>query len=118
MFYRPSDASHPDLQVPDLVARGLKTVTVPRDCLNWFTSMTSISAAQNHGLLFGRDMGGLYVVTTLLMPKQHYKGNPCSMSMDEELVKQFAEERSLIILGWVRRHTYRWIRTPCRYDSH
>jgi hypothetical protein len=119
MFHRPSDASHPDLQIPDLVARGLKTVSVPRDCLNRFASVASINTAQNRGicgLLPGRQKGGLFVVTTLLIPnlKQHSTGDPCSMSMDEELVMRFTEGRSLITLGWVRCHTYWWIGTPCR----
>jgi hypothetical protein len=119
MFHRPSDASHPDLQIPDLVARGLKSVSVPRDCLNRFASISSINTAQNLGtcgLLLGRDNGGLYVVTTLLIPnlKQNSTGDPCTMSIDEELVVRFTKQRSLITLGWVRCHTYWWIRTPCR----
>jgi len=106
-FHRPSDASHPDLEIPDLVARGLKSVSVPRDCLNRLASIASINTAQNRGmcgLLLGRDKGGLYVVTTLLVPnlKQHSTGDPCSTLIDEELVVQFAEGRSLITLGWVR----------------
>jgi len=107
MFHRPSDASHPDLQIPDLVARGLKSVSFPRDCLNRFTSIASINTAQNRGtcgLLLGRDKGGLYVVTTLLIPKQHSTGDPCLTSMDEEWVVQFTEERSLITLGWIHTH--------------
>ena len=119
MFHRPSDTSHPDLQIPDLVARGLKSVSVPRDFLNRFASIASINTAQNRGtcgLLLGRDKGGLYVVTTLLIPslKQHSTGDPCSMSIDEELVMQFMEGCSLITLGWVRCHTYWRIKTPCR----
>jgi STAM-binding protein len=43
---------------------------------------------------------GQYVVTTLLVPKQHGTSDMCSMD-EEELVMQFVDERSLITLGWV-----------------
>jgi STAM-binding protein len=85
-------------------ARELKTVTFPRDCLNKFTSIASINTARNRetcGLLLGKDRGKLYVVTTLLIPKQHSTSDTCAMD-EEELVMQFTEERSLITLGWVR----------------
>ncbi len=84
----------------------------PRDCLNRFTSIASINTAKNRetcGLLLGKDNGGSYVVTTLLIPKQHSTSDTCAMD-EEELVMQFTEERSLITLGWVRRHHWRWIR--------
>lgn len=91
----------------DPVVRELKTVTFPRDCLNKFTSIASINTARNRetcGLLLGKDYGGRYMVTTLLIPKQHSTSDTCAMD-EEELVMQFTEERSLITLGWVRCHT-------------
>jgi STAM-binding protein len=85
-------------------ARELKTVAFPRDCLSKFTSIASINTARNRetcGLLLGKDQGRLYVVTVLLIPKQHSTSDTCAMD-EEELVMQFTEERSLITLGWVR----------------
>jgi len=93
----------------DPVARELKSVSFPRECLNRFTSIASINTARNRetcGLLLGKDKGRRFVVTTLLIPKQHSTSDTCTMD-EEELVMQFTEERSLISLGWVRRHPYR-----------
>ena len=89
---------------PDFVRReDLKTVSFPRNCLNWFTSIALINTVQNRetcGLLLGKDKGGRYVVTTLLIPKQHATSDTCTID-EEELVMQFTEEHSLITLGWV-----------------
>ena len=104
-FYHPHGGSDP--VVPEL-----KTVTFPRDCLNRFTSIASINTARNRetcGLLLGKDKGGRYVVTTLLIPEQHATSDTCAM-VGEELVMQFTEEHSLITLGWVCRHLCLWIR--------
>jgi len=90
----------------DPVARELKSVSFPRDCLNRFTSIASINTARNRetcGLLLGKDKGGRFVVTTLLVPKQHSTSDTCTMD-EEELVMQFTEERSLISLGWIHTH--------------
>ena len=100
---------------PDPVARELKPVSFPRDCLNRFTSIASINTTRNRetcGLLLGKDKGGRFVVTTLLIPKQHSTSDTCTMD-EEELVMQFTEERSLITLGWVRRYLYWliWVRS-------
>jgi STAM-binding protein len=51
-------------------------------------------------LLLGKDKEKKFVVTTLLIPKQHSTSDTCTMD-EEELVLQFTEERSLITLGWV-----------------
>ena len=86
----------------------LKTVSFPRYCLNRFTSIALINTARNRetcGLLLGKDKGERYVVTTLLIPKQHATSDTCTID-DEELVMQFTEERSLITLGWVRLHIF------------
>ena len=105
MFHRPSHTSHSTPRRPDPVARELRTVSLPRDCMNWFTSIASINTVKNRetrGLLLGKDEGGRYVVTTLLIPRQHSTGDTCTCTIDEEeLVTQFTEERSLITLGWV-----------------
>ena len=96
--------SRPD--VSDPVARALNLVSFPRGCMDWFTSIASINTAKNKescGLLLGKVKGGRYVVTTLLIPKQHATSDACAID-EEELVMQFTEERSLIILGWVYRH--------------
>ncbi|KAI0264044.1 hypothetical protein BGY98DRAFT_1044115 [Russula aff. rugulosa BPL654] len=55
------------------------------------------------GLLLGKDKEGRFVVTTLLIPKQHSTSDTCTMD-EEELVMQFTEERSLITLGWIHTH--------------
>jgi STAM-binding protein len=90
----------------DPIARELKTVIFPREVLNKFTLIASINTARNRetcGLLLGKDHGRRYVVTTLLVPKQHSTSDTCAMD-EEELVMQFTEERSLITLGWVSCH--------------
>ena len=101
--------------VSDPVARELKSVSFPRNCMDWFTSIASINTAKNRetcGLLLGKKMGGHYVVTTLLIPKQHATSDTCAID-EEGLVMQFTEERSLIILGWVYRHLCWWIGVLC-----
>lgn len=92
-----------DDRVPDL-----KTVLLPRDCLPRFLSIAALNTARNCeacGLLLGKDQGGKYVVTVLLIPRQHSTSDTCTMD-DEELVMQFTEERSLITLGWVSTHWF------------
>lgn len=87
-----------DERVPEL-----KTVSLPRECLPRFLSIAALNTSRNRetcGLLLGKDQKGKYVVTTLLIPKQHSTSDTCTMD-EEELVMQFTEERSLITLGWV-----------------
>jgi STAM-binding protein len=99
----PKELVAPALGGTDPVPRELKTVAFPRDCLNRFTSIASINTARNRetcGLLLGKDNGDRFIVTTLLIPKQHSTSDTCTMD-EEELVMQFTEERSLITLGWV-----------------
>ena len=84
--------------VPDL-----KSVSLPRDCLPRFLSIAALNTSRNRetcGLLLGKDQKGKYVVTTLLIPRQHSTSDTCTMD-EEELVMQFTEERALITLGWV-----------------
>jgi STAM-binding protein len=116
MFHRTSPTSNsvllpskqpivPPLGVSDSVDRELKTVSFPRDCLNRFTSIASINTLRNQGacgLLLGKEKGGRYIVTTLLIPKQHATSDAFAMD-EEELVIRFTEWRSLITLGWVCR---------------
>ncbi|KAJ3999901.1 Mov34-domain-containing protein [Lentinula boryana] len=82
---------------------GLKIVHLPRDCLNRFLTIAKVNTARNRetcGLLLGKDRGSKYVVTTLLIPKQHSTSDTCTMD-EEELILQVTEERGLITLGWV-----------------
>lgn len=82
---------------------------LPRDCLSRFLSIAKINTSKNRetcGLLLGRDKGSKFVVTTLLIPKQHSTSDTCTMD-EEELVMQFTEERNLITLGWVSGRTIR-----------
>jgi STAM-binding protein len=58
-------------------------------------------------MLLGEYKGGRYIVTTLLVPKQHVRNGSCKVD-EEELVVQFVEGRSLFTLGWVRHHRY-WL---------
>lgn len=86
--------------------RELRSVRLPRDCLPKFVSIARVNTAHNRetcGLLLGKDKGGKYVVTTLLIPKQHSTSDTCTMD-EEELVLQFTEERHLITLGWIHTH--------------
>ena len=81
----------------------LKSVRLPRECLPRFLSIARVNTSKNKetcGLLLGKDKGSKYVVTTLLIPKQHSTSDTCTMD-EEELVLQFTEERHLITLGWV-----------------
>ena len=81
----------------------LRTIKLPRECLPKFLSIARVNTLQNRetcGLLLGKDKGSKYVVTTLLIPKQHSTSDTCMMD-EEELVLQFTEERHLITLGWV-----------------
>ncbi|KAK7678703.1 hypothetical protein QCA50_018285 [Cerrena zonata] len=92
--------------VKDPNVRELKSVRLPRECLPKFLSIARINTLQNRetcGLLLGKDKGDKYVVTTLLVPKQHSTSDTCTMD-EEELVMQFTEERHLITLGWIHTH--------------
>ncbi|KAM5532979.1 hypothetical protein V8D89_013321 [Ganoderma adspersum] len=84
----------------------LRTIKLPRECLPKFLSIARVNTLQNRetcGLLLGKDKGTKYVVTTLLIPKQHSTSDTCMMD-EEELVLQFTEERHLITLGWIHTH--------------
>ncbi|KAF5325163.1 hypothetical protein D9619_010076 [Psilocybe cf. subviscida] len=84
----------------------LKTVTLPRDCLPRFLAIAKVNTEMNRetcGLLLGKSKGHKFVVTTLLIPKQHATSDTCTMD-EEELVLQFTEERNLITLGWIHTH--------------
>ncbi len=90
----------------------LRTIKLPRECLPKFLSIARVNTLQNRetcGLLLGKDKGTKYVVTTLLIPKQHSTSDTCMMD-EEELVLQFTEERHLITLGWVSRPLFWLIR--------
>lgn len=87
----------------DSEVKELKPVRLPHECLNRFLSIAKINTAKNRetcGLLLGKDKGNKFIVTTLLIPKQHSTSDTCTMD-EEELVMQFTEERHLITLGWV-----------------
>ena len=93
----------------DVVPRDLKTVYLPRESLPRFLNVAAVNTARNRetcGLLLGKDKKSRFVVTTLLIPKQHSTSDTCTMD-EEELVMSFTEERSLITLGWVRILSYR-----------
>lgn len=84
-------------------SRELKTVNFPRSVLPRFLSIASVNTAKNRetcGLLLGKQKGEKYIVTTLLIPRQHSTSDTCTMD-EEELVLEFTEKRSLITLGWV-----------------
>lgn len=88
----------------DVGVRELKTVYLPRESLPRFLNVAAVNTARNRetcGLLLGKDKKSKFVVTTLLIPKQHSTSDTCTMD-EEELVMSFTEERSLITLGWVR----------------
>ncbi|KAI0372553.1 Mov34-domain-containing protein [Pilatotrama ljubarskyi] len=90
----------------DAQVRELRTIKLPRECLPRFLSIARVNTLQNRetcGLLLGKDRGSKYVVTTLLIPKQHSTSDTCMMD-EEELVLQFTEERHLITLGWIHTH--------------
>ena len=94
----------------------LRNVRVPREVLSRFVRIASVNTAKNRetcGLLLGRqrtrksgrDQNGEgeqgFVVTTLLIPRQHATSDTCTMD-DEELVLEFSVSRNLITLGWVK----------------
>ncbi|KAL0945895.1 hypothetical protein HGRIS_012180 [Hohenbuehelia grisea] len=95
-----SSRSRPDMAID------LKTVSLPRESLPRFLSIAKVNTSLNRetcGLLLGKDKGHKFVVTTLLIPKQHSTSDTCTMD-EEELVMQFTEERGLITLGWIHTH--------------
>ena len=95
----------------DAIHRDLKTVYLPRESLPRFLNVAAVNTARNRetcGLLLGKDKKSKFVVTTLLIPKQHSTSDTCTMD-EEELVMSFTEERSLITLGWVRSSSSCWI---------
>ena len=105
--HRPSASSSSSRIVPgtskDAQLRELRTIKLPREVLSKFLSIARVNTLQNRetcGLLLGKDKGSKYVVTTLLIPKQHSTSDTCMMD-EEELVLQFTEDRQLITLGWV-----------------
>ncbi|TFK28275.1 hypothetical protein FA15DRAFT_665497 [Coprinopsis marcescibilis] len=84
----------------------LKQVTFPRETLSRFLTIAKVNTVNNRetcGLLLGKDKGHKFVVTTLLIPKQHSTSDTCTMD-EEELVLEFTEERNLITLGWIHTH--------------
>ena len=87
----------------DVAPRDLKTVYLPRESLPRFLNVAAVNTARNRetcGLLLGKDRKSRFVVTTLLIPKQHSTSDTCTMD-HEELVMSFTEDRNLITLGWV-----------------
>ncbi|KAH9934173.1 uncharacterized protein B0H18DRAFT_979808 [Fomitopsis serialis] len=107
---RPPQSSSASRIVPsnsrDSTVHDLKTVRLPRSCLPRFLSIARVNTLHNRetcGLLLGKDKGSKYVVTTLLIPRQHSTSDTCTMD-EEELVLQFTEERHLITLGWIHTH--------------
>ena len=81
----------------------LRTVNLPKECLPRFLTIARANTERNMetcGLLLGKDKGNRFVVSTLLIPKQHSTSDTCTMD-EEELVMRFTEERGLITLGWV-----------------
>ncbi|KAI0705401.1 hypothetical protein C8Q76DRAFT_750732 [Earliella scabrosa] len=108
--HRPSASSSSSRIVPgtskDAQLRELRTIKLPREVLSKFLSIARVNTLQNRetcGLLLGKDKGSKYVVTTLLIPKQHSTSDTCMMD-EEELVLQFTEDRQLITLGWIHTH--------------
>ena len=99
---RPSSPSYPSQSMPP----PLKTVSVPKDCLHRFLAIARPNTDMNKetcGLLLGRDKGHKFVVTCLLIPKQHATSDTCTMD-EEEGVMMFTEGRGLITLGWIHTH--------------
>lgn len=97
----------PESSKPELL-NGLKIVHLPRDCLNRFLTIAKVNTARDRetcGLLLGKDKGSKYLVTTLLIPKQHATSDTCTMD-EEELILQVTEERGLITLGWVSNYAH------------
>lgn len=88
----------------DPVLKELRKIDVPKETLARFLSIAALNTARNRetcGLLLGRAKGQKFIVTTLLIPRQHSTSDTCAMD-EEELVLEFTEQRSLITLGWVR----------------
>ncbi|KAK0499135.1 hypothetical protein EDD18DRAFT_1070265 [Armillaria luteobubalina] len=91
---------------PTSSSRDLKHVNLPRECLPRFIAIAKVNTMINRetcGLLLGKDKGHKFVVTTMLIPKQHSTSDTCTMD-EEELVLRFTEERNLITLGWIHTH--------------
>ncbi|KAJ7463120.1 hypothetical protein B0H11DRAFT_2310386 [Mycena galericulata] len=80
----------------------LGTIVLPQATLPRFLAIASVNTARNLetcGLLLGREVGyPRYLVSTLLIPKQHATSDTCRID-DEEGVLRFTEARALITLG-------------------
>ncbi|KAG6848468.1 hypothetical protein H0H93_016730 [Arthromyces matolae] len=88
-------------KTPRLTRDGLRQVNLPREALSRFATIAQMNTKKNLetcGLLLGKDRGHKYVVTTLLIPKQHATSDTCTMD-EEELVMLFTEKRGLITLA-------------------
>ncbi|KIY64646.1 JAB1/MPN domain-containing protein [Cylindrobasidium torrendii FP15055 ss-10] len=94
----------------------LKTVYLPRACLHRFVAIAKANTMVNKetcGLLLGKMQQkkshghkrkeDVFMVSTLLIPKQHATSDTCTMD-EEESVMRFTEERGLITLGWIHTH--------------
>ncbi|KAJ7764152.1 Mov34-domain-containing protein [Mycena maculata] len=93
----------------------LRTVVLPHATLPRFLAIASVNTARNLetcGLLLGREIvkgadtpaaRARYVISTLLIPKQHATSDTCAMD-EEEGVLSFTEARGLITIGWIHTH--------------
>lgn len=93
-----------ELPPSELKFSDLKPVYVPKDVFPRFLAIAALNTARNLetcGLLLGKPKGSKFVVTTLLIPKQHATSDTCYME-SEELVADFQISRDLLTLGWVR----------------
>jgi len=97
-----------ELPADELPSRDLKPVLFPRDTLTKFVQIASYNTSKNLetcGLLLGRlkRNGKGYIVTTLVIPRQHATSETCTMD-GEEILADYQLERDLLTLGWIHTH--------------
>ncbi|KAJ7718858.1 Mov34-domain-containing protein [Mycena maculata] len=93
----------------------LRTVVLPHATLPRFPAIASVNTVRNMetcGLLLGWEIvkgadtpatRARYVISTLLIPKQHATSDTCAMD-EEEGVLSFTEAWGLITIGWIHMH--------------
>ncbi|CAG8662665.1 uncharacterized protein OCT59_012157 [Rhizophagus irregularis] len=85
---------------------GLRKVRLSSDIYENFTKIAAKNTLKNLetcGVLFGSLARNVFSISTLIIPKQTATSDTCTMTNEEELI-DYAEERGLIMLGWIHTH--------------
>lgn len=84
-------------------------IHVPDSIINTFlmlaqrNTVTPPRGIETCGVLCGREIGGAYFVTHLVLPRQKGEADSCEMLNEEDLIDIAARE-GVITLGWIHTH--------------